>query len=70
MKRKLKIPTVISLQLDGDTFVSSEKEKANLLTRHFSRIYTKENMNNLPVAYEAACSNGSTLSDVVITPRR
>ena len=26
-------------------------------------------MNNLPVANEATCSNGSTLSDVVITPK-
>ena len=26
-------------------------------------------MNNLPVAHEAACSHGSTLSDVVITPK-
>ena len=26
-------------------------------------------MNNLPVAYKATCSNGSTLSDVVITPK-
>ena len=26
-------------------------------------------MDNLPAAYEAAFSNGSTLSDVVITPK-
>ena len=26
-------------------------------------------MNNLPVAYDAACSNMSTLSDMVITPK-
>ena len=26
-------------------------------------------MNNLPFAYEATCFNGSTLSDVVITPK-
>ena len=69
VQRKLKIPTGISSLLDGNTLVSSEKDRANLLNRYFSRIYTKENMNIPPVAYEAACTNGSTLSDVVITSK-
>ena len=63
------MPTGISSLLDGNTLVSSENDKANLLNSYFSRIYAKENMINLPVAYEAAHSNGSTLSDVVITLR-
>ena len=63
------MPTWITSLLDGNTLVSSENDNANLLNRFFSRIYAKENMNNFPVAYEAAQSNGSTLSDVVITPK-
>ena len=62
------MPTRISSLLDGSTFVSCEKDMANLLNWCLFRIYAKENMNNLPVAYEAARSNGSTLFDVVIRP--
>ena len=51
VQRKLKMPTGISSLLDGNTLVSSEKDKANLPSMYFSRIYAKENMNNLPVAY-------------------
>ena len=67
VQRKLKTPTGISSVLDGSTLVSSEKDRGNLLNRYFSKIYTKESLDNFHVAYEAAHSNGSTLSDVVIT---
>ena len=60
--------TGISSLLDGNTLVSSEMDKANLLNTYFPRIFTKENMSNHHVAIEAACSNRSTFSDMVITP--
>ena len=41
VKRKLKMPTGISSLLNGNTLVSSEKDKTNLLNRYFSRIYAK-----------------------------
>ena len=69
IQRKFIMQTGRSSLLDGNTLVSSEKGKANLRNIYFSRVYAKENMSNVPVAYEAACSNGSTLSDVVITPK-
>ena len=63
------MPTMIGSLLDGDTFASSEKDKVNLLNRYLSRIHTIENMNNRSIGHEAAHSNGSTLSNVVITPK-
>ena len=69
VQRILQIPTGISSLLDGNSLVSSEKDKDNFLNMYFSRIYAEENINNLPVAYRASHSYGGTLSDVVITPR-
>ena len=64
------MPSGISSLLIDNLLVCSEKDKASLLNSYFSRIYTNENMNNHPDVYEAAArSNGSSLSDVVITPK-
>ena len=69
VQRKLKTPTGISSLLDGNALVTSEKDKASLKNTYFSMVYSKKNMSNHPVVNEAVRSNGSTLSDVVTTPK-